>query len=381
MAASQPKVVPTPVAKVPRTQLIRAADVKPEKIEHLWNGRFPRSMFSLVGGRPGEGKSLMMYLLAAEVSQQGQAVIMSSPEEALGAVKMPRLLAAGADTTRVHLWPNRLRLPQDVEDLELLVRLHNVGLITLDPIAKHLNGTNDPYKGLEPLIAMAERTGVALVGVHHVNKRVPRDAHPRDVFGGGNGGWLGTCREAHVLGRIDSGDEGSRFLACVKNNNGDDGGPAVEFYMDESEVDLPDGDVQDTARLVLVNDAVLVEANAVVHFKGAGAAGGDGAASGEKMAVAIEFLTLLLAPNGPVPVSEIEQQGKAMGVSLRTLRRASEGLGVIKKREGFGPGSFVTWALPDDHPAMKMVRSAQKLKAKDGGVDDAIDAILGGSDG
>lgn len=366
-------------SKKPRIQLIRAADVKPEKLEYTYQGRFPKGTLTLVGGRPGEGKSLLMYLLAASMSQEGKAVIMSSPEETLGSMKMPRLVAAGSDTTRVHLWPGRLRLPQDVAELEILVQLHDVGLITIDPIAKHLVGTKDPFTGLEPLLAMAERTGVALVAVHHVNKRVPRDAHPRDVFGGGNGGWLGTAREAHVLGRVDAGDEGSRYLACVKNNNGDDGGPSVEFYMDEAEVDLPGGDIADCGRLVLVNDQVMVEANSVVHFKGGGISG-DAAGTGEKRAVAIEFLTLLLAPNGPTPVSEIEKQGVSMGVSLRTLRRASEELGVIKKRIGFGEGSYMEWKLPDDHPAMKMVASAKKLAAKDGGVDEAINAILGGGD-
>jgi hypothetical protein len=357
-------------------QLIRAADVKPEKLEYLWCGRFPKGTLTLIGGKPGEGKSLMMYLLAAEVSRLGKAVIMSSPEENVATMKMPRLIAANADTTRVHLWPNRLRLPGDVDELEFYVRLHDVGLITFDPVAKHLVGTKDPYTGLEPLLAMAERTGVALVGVHHTIKRVPKDDHPRDAFGGGSGGWLGTCREAHLLGRIDGGDDGSRYLACVKNNNGDDGGPSVEFYMDDSEVDLPTGDVQETGRLVLVNEAVMVEANSIVHFKGGGAAP-IGEVSGEKRAVAMEFLTLLLAPAGATPAKEIEKQGAAMGVSARTLRRAGDELGIVKERVGFGPGSYVTWRLPDTHPALKMV-AASRAGKKDGGVDAAISQILGG---
>ncbi len=117
MAAKQPVAPAKTPARKPRIELIRAADIRPEKLEHLWNGRFPKGTLSLVGGRPGEGKSLMMYLLAAHVSQSGQAVIMSSPEENTGTMNMPRLIAAGADSTRVHVWPNRLRLPQDVEEL------------------------------------------------------------------------------------------------------------------------------------------------------------------------------------------------------------------------------------------------------------------------
>ena len=117
---------------------------------------------------------------------------------------------------------------------------HGVKLVTIDPIAKHVGG-KDPNTALEPLVAMAERTGVAVVGVHHLNKRLPKDAHPQEAFGGASGGWLGTVRFAHVLGPAGAGEPESRFLAVAKANNARRPAPAIEFYMDDVEVDLPDG--------------------------------------------------------------------------------------------------------------------------------------------
>jgi uncharacterized protein YijF (DUF1287 family) len=69
-----------------------------------------------------------------------------------------------------------------------------------------------------------------------------------------------------------------------------------------------------------------------------------------------------------------------MGVSARTLRRAADDLQVVKHRVGFGPGSYVTWRLPDDHPALRLMASGKK-QAKGKAVDQAISQILGASNG
>jgi len=334
----------------PATKLVRAADVKPEKLSFLelpGGERFLKGGITLVGGRPGQGKSLLTSWMAAEVTKRGGAVIMSNPEDQLAAVKVPRLLAAECDTRLVHFWPGKLRLPQDVEMLEELVLFHGVELVTIDPIAKHVGGS-DPNTALEPLAAMAERTGVAIVGVHHLNKRLPKDAHPQEAFGGASGGWLGTVRFAHVLGPAGPGEPESRFLGVAKANNADDQTPSVEFYMDTVEVDLPDGTVSETARLVYVNDEAPVPAAEIVQWKGSGYQ----AENPEKKAVASEFLALLLL-KGPCPAKDVFDKAAEHGVSKMTVRRAADELKVVKRRIGFGPGSYLVWELPEDHPLLR----------------------------
>jgi len=372
------------VPRKPSRALIRAADVKPERLQFLLDDlvgdRFPKGSITLIGGRPGQGKSLVTNWLAAEVTQRGGAVIMSNPEDQLASMKLPRLMAAKADTRLVHLWPGKMRLPHDVELLEELVLFHGVELITIDPIAKHVGGS-DPNTALEPLAAMAERTGVAVVGVHHLNKRLPKDAHPQEAFGGASGGWLGTVRFAHVLGPTGAGEAETRFMAVAKANAADDQMPAVEFYTDMVEVDMPDGTVDEAPRLVFVNDSAPVPAAEVVQFKG-----GEGykAENPEKKAVASEFLALLLlqaAKEGrEVPAKEVFDKAAEHGVSKMTVRRAADDLDVKKRRVGFGPGSYLVWELPEDHPLLRTIGpKTEKAKPVRGEVLDGqmdVDEVL-----
>ncbi len=368
----------TPAVVPPRVETIRASDVEPEELTFLWLDRVPHGTLTLVGGRPGQGKSLFTNYLAGVVTRAGGAVLMSNPEDAMTTSKIPRLLAAGADPRLVHFWPGKISIPDDVGALEELVLFHGIQLVTVDPIAKHIR-SKDPNSALEPLVAMAERTGVAIVGVHHLIKRLPKDAHPQEAFGGASGGWLGTTRVAHVFGPCEGGEEESRFLAVAKANHTRDDAPSVEFYLEEVEVDLPNGKVQEVGRLVFVNETSKATAGGVVHFRGSGYkdAGGDP----DKKAVAAEFLTLLLM-NGPVPAKTIFDKAAEAGVSQKTCRRAAEQLEVVKERVGFGPGSHLKWSLPPGHPSLRTVgpKVSKSKKPKDSDVDAAIAKILGGED-
>jgi hypothetical protein len=53
----------------------KAGDIKPRDVEWLWRERIPLGELTLIGGRPGRGKSLCACYLAAEVSQFGYAVL------------------------------------------------------------------------------------------------------------------------------------------------------------------------------------------------------------------------------------------------------------------------------------------------------------------
>jgi len=362
-------------------ELIRAADVTPEELTYMWLDRIPEGAITLIGGRPGQGKSLFTCFLAAFVTQKGGAVIMSNPEDALATVKVPRLIAAGADARLVHFWPGKLRLPTDIDLLEQFVQFHGVKLVTIDPIAKHVVG-RDPNLALEPLAAMCERTGCSVIGVHHLNKRLAKDAHPQEAFGGASGGWLGTVRFAHVLGPAAAGEPESRFLAVAKANYADDDVPAVEFYLDEAEIDLPNMVVVEAPRLVYVGDGAKVHASAIVQYR---AVGFKKEGSPEKRSVAFEFLTLLLAnpknfglkqkPGEAVPAQDVFDAAAAHDVSKMTCKRASVDMGIVKERVGFGPGSYIAWSLPKDHPLASMGKKAD-AEPTDEEVTDAIEKWL-----
>ena len=367
--------------KQPR-RLIRADEVEPEKIEWLWLDRIPKGAFTLVAGRPGQGKSLFSAFLAGEVTRAGGGVILSNPEDHKAMTQVPRLLAAGADMRLVHFWPGILTVPQMVEELEFHVRTHGIELIVLDPIRKHLHG-HDHGVALMPLVEMAERVGVAVVGIHHARKSVPSGAHPQEWVGGEAGGVLGTARAAYGLGPVNSMEDDARVLAPIKANIVSDEF-SVELAIETVDVATWDGEEVPVPRLMLVSNECKVNAGAVISY-----AGGRKGAAGEKLDVATrqigaEFLTMKLC-RGPLAVQALQDEALILGISWSTLRRASDDLAIVKRRVGFGPGSHRTWELPPDHPAIARVTPGRKAKRMKGGaiasVDDLIASALGGNGG
>jgi len=70
---------------------------------------------------------------------------------------------------------------------------------------------------------------------------------------------------------------------------------------------------------------------------------------------ASEFLTSALRPSQRL-LPDIEASARAEGLlghrqpirNAKSFQLAREALGVVVEREGFGPGSKVSWRLPDD---------------------------------
>ena len=84
------------------TNLISLADVQRREVVWLDHGTIPCGMLSILGGRPGLGKSLWMLKLAARIAELGRDVIICSAEDSLEYSIRPRLQALQADTSRIH---------------------------------------------------------------------------------------------------------------------------------------------------------------------------------------------------------------------------------------------------------------------------------------
>ena len=76
------------------------------------------------------------------------------------------------------------------------------------------------------------------------------------------------------------------------------------------------------------------------------AAAAQVAASGPAIAEAAEWLASVLQ-EGPQPAVDLKHRAKSDGIHERTLLRAKHRLGIVARRQGFGPAGQWAWQLPN----------------------------------
>lgn len=364
----------------------RADAVKPEPIKWLWPiegnlaeeeedyrpGRIPAGMLTVIGGRPGRGKSMVTAFFTAEVSNrkapERNGVLFSNMEDPVAQVLRPRLESAGANLHNVHFF--NFFLPKDdagierqVEMLRSMIRALNIGLIVADPVAAHMGvslyNDQEVRRVLSPLTKMLAEEGCAMIAVAHVNKHISKNSDPQAAFGGSGGGLMGAARAAYAFDK-DPQDETVRVMASVKFNLGPDPAGSIAFDMESEEWRLGTGKdekVIRTGKLAFLHDTHPATAQEILTGK---AEGGDGEVPAEKKAIAAEWITGYLVSyyvqQGEWPAAKVVREDAAdEGISLMTLKRASQDIGVVKARKGFGPGSYIEWSLPADHPDVQQL--------------------------
>lgn len=338
----------------------RASDITPCAITWFWPGRIALGATTMIAGNPGLGKSQLMAFLAAQATAGGTLpdgghvpqgdVLYLTAEDDYASTVVPRLLAAGADVSRVHLvdcvrmagqngQPRErgFDLVRDVPALDaLLCRLPGVRLVTIDPVSAYLgnangNDTSDVRGLLRPLERVAQTHHVAVVLVSHLNKGGSSEAMKRVT---GSGAFVAAARSAYLVTRDPQADD-RRVILVLKQNLAPE--PAgLSFAVEGALVHGEQGPIP-TSRLVFTDDVVTVTADEALAAQSMVAE--ERTARDE----AIDWLQEALA-DGARPRRELEQQAKADGVPWRTIHRGAKVLGVTMTRSGFGAGSI--WTLP-----------------------------------
>lgn len=345
---------------------IHADLVEPEEVDWLWGERIPRSMISVVAGRPDQGKGLFACMVAADLSRRGFRVLYSAIEDSYGLMTRPRLEAAGAILNNILLW--RFQLPDRMSELDQVVRKKKIDLVILDPFAAHLgpgiSRTSDSIrKVLNPITEMLEDTGAGMLVIEHALKRIPKGSHPLNAIGGAGSGLPAAARMAYILG-VDPDNDDQRVLAAVKSNLRER--PlALLFSVDVRENETLSIDVP-----CLVYEEELEFFEPMRLFENKDKTGGPMGRPPDKRAAAAEWLTnyLLMAGNA-VKAGKVMEDAIASGMTNKTLRRASEDMGVVK--EPPGGGRNCTWDLPQELKDLMGVETVPEMpQIQDGDVDD-----------
>lgn len=357
----------------PAVRLVRGDAVALEPVRWLWPGFLPAGMLTILGGAPGCGKTTIALSLAATVTRGGtwpDGTRFAQPGDVLvwsgedgHSVLAPRLMASGADMTRVHFVdsvadgdafdPGRDMLLLEAE----ADKLPAMRLLILDPIVSAVAG--DSHKGaevrraLQPVVTLAQRLGCAVLGITHFSKGTSgRDPVERVT---GSIAFAALARLVLVAAKVkaEPGEdtEPRRVLMRAKSNIGpDDGGFA--YALERVEV-APEVEGQRTRWLEALEGTareLLADAEAEPENEdGTSAAGVDG------------FLRGLLA-DGPASAKSIKADADGAGYAWRTVQRAADRIGVDRRKEGM-KGGWV-WALSDPEPVRRRHEGAEDAPQK-----------------
>lgn len=256
--------IPARPSTVHDLHLESMASLKPTPIEWLAPGRLPLGKLVVIAGVGGLGKSSVTLDLAARLSRGepmfGMAmddpadvagpsdILLLAAEDDPADTQLPRLIAAGADITRIRsikgiAGPNGKTLPfslSHIDELSKCLKANpSVRLVVIDPVACYVGRAKvDDHKNVEltsllsPLAELAAEHAVTMLLVCHLNKSSGSSAVNR-IMGGS--AYVNSTRATFIVFPSPD-DPDVRVLDAVKFNIGPKPKP-LAFHIRELEPD------------------------------------------------------------------------------------------------------------------------------------------------
>jgi putative DNA primase/helicase len=335
----------------------RCADTKMSKVDWLWSDHLARGKLTMLCGDSTLGKSQIAIGLTAALTKTGEwpdgdtapsgSVIILSAEDAINDTVVPRLVAAGADLSRVYCL-KCVRVEGKTQSFNIQTNMNliadkvrevgDVALVIIDPVTAYLGSEIDSHRTTEvraallPLEQFAEEFNVAVLAISHPPKSPSTKALN---FIAGSGAFTHAPRLTFMVIE-DPEAPGRNLLLAVKNNLGrkaDGLGYSIESRLVGSgESILSSCICWDSRPVYMTADEALA-----AHAEKNKAKARDQAE---------DFLCAKMTVGQDYAFTDIKKQAADAGIPERTLRRASDSLGVKKSRNGFG-GKM--WWKRDEH--------------------------------
>ena len=339
-------------------QLTPASAIKPRPVRWLWEGRIAIGTLALLAGREGIGKSTLAYWLVAQITRgrlpgesfgKPRAVLIAATEDSWAHTIVPRLIAAKADLDRVFRVAVRsadevyvgMNVIKDLKLLEQAAAQVDAGLLLLDPLMSRL-GDQDTHKdsdvriALEPMVDVADRVGMSVLGLIHHNKSGSTD--PLQLIMGSKA-FTAVARSVHtVVIDPDDEEEERKLFGTPKNNLGRTNLPTLSFTIASTAIDTDEGTAW-TGRLVW--GAEISESIGAVMER-SGAENTDRTALKE----AADWLHDFLSMTGVVGSARVKEEGRKAGHSESALKRARHRIKAETRSEGFPRTTY--WYLPGE---------------------------------
>ena len=206
--------------------------------EFLWDVWLPRGELSILGGRAGTGKGVLLAAIAASAlgygkwpdgkkSRRGGHVVWCGDEDDIPRTLVPRLQAAGIkDMSRIMHYNPHPNLP-DMHPAEVLFTLSppkDTRLVVVDPLISGMKGNSnsatDSRAHLEPWARLAREWDAAVIGIVHIPKYIKvkvKEGSIEDLFAGSHQ-FAAVARSGWLYLKDELEPTGPRLLYHAKTN-------------------------------------------------------------------------------------------------------------------------------------------------------------------
>lgn len=359
-----------PAARTESSSTLRSFDeIVAKPVRWLWRHRVALGKITGLAGRPKVGKGLLCSDLIAHVTRGEldgdldcpRDVIVVTTEDEPGDTIKPRLLAAGADLSRVSYFemgapgaPIPFRVPQHADELSRRVAVKRAALIVIDPLIEFVDGKADTHKSqpvrqaIASLNQIARDNGCAIVAIIHLNKSSSTDALLRHEA---SAAFTQVMRGTLLLARDPddpAGANGDQRVLAVTSSNLAREAPSLLYQVEARSVSGDTGEQIETARIVRVGESDADGSELL------GSMEGDARYEHDE---AIAFLRSELT-QGPQPARKIQDAARDAGIGPGSLKRAKRALGVASKKQSMGGGW--AWELPKGGVASKETEAATR---------------------
>lgn len=323
----------------------------PMPVFWLWKNRIPLGEITLIAGKGGVGKSLVLSTFTAWITQgtmKGQFwgiprdVIFVANEDSYEKTVVPRMLAAGADMDRVHRLSldvgdgieGKLILPNDCAILAKAVSQANAVAVILDPLSSNMSDRdrNSPEVRLsyERLRLFAEMSNVAVLGNGHTRKGQSSDLLEA-IMGSSEIG--NVARAAMGVVRDPDSEENVVILSQCKNNYGPVDLPSFTYKIEERQVP----GYYFNAPVVVWGEDSERHVNDILSEP-------TSMSSTSDVKECSEWLKAYLTCQGPTQRKDVIKAAAGEGYKEHTVKRAAPRAGVVPHASGFP--RVTTWSIP-----------------------------------
>jgi putative DNA primase/helicase len=330
------------------------AEVEPQELHWLWCGKIPLRHLTMFAGDPSLGKTLMAIECMARGSRGEDFIdggkndagvfetIFLCAEDDPATIIVPRLMAANADLSKIHLVDSvmvadderLLTLDRDLVVIrEKLEENPRIKLLVIDPLSNYL-GTADLNKEQEvrsvltPLIRMAQEFDIAIVVIAHHSKQANRNAMHKVI---GAVGAVGAGRMGWSFVKSPE-DENTREMLLMKENLGKF--PGIRYTTESVEITIKRHGTQQGRIKFLCESSIPIE-NVI-------ASADDHECRRDKPA--LSFIKNNLPRDAEVLCQSLIDQAETVGISKAKLFRARKTLDI----KSFKKGDAWYWKWPTE---------------------------------